>query len=54
VIHTDNQPIKHISKPDMSRLFIGLLWHHRHSDRIRAIIRGHVAMIRKWNSVGMA
>lgn len=48
VIHTDNQPIKFLSMSDQSRLYIGLLWSHRSQDRIRAIIRGHVRMIRRW------
>lgn len=47
-LHADNRPIKFLSMQDQSRLYIGLLWSSRRQRRIRAIIRGHIRMIRKW------
>lgn len=51
-IHADNKPIKLLSSSmqEQSRLYIGLLWPHRCSERVRAIIRGHVRMIRRWSA----
>lgn len=46
-LHADNRPIKFLSMQDQSRLYIGLLWSNRRQQRIRAIIRGHIRMIRK-------
>ena len=48
MIHTDNHPINSMSMQGLSRIYIGLLWSHRGLPRIRAIIRGHVRMIRRW------
>ncbi len=48
-LHTDNNPIKWLSLQDQSRLYIGLLWNHRGCARIRAIIRAHIGLIRKWS-----
>lgn len=50
MIHADNKPIKILSMQDQSRLYIGLLWPHRGSERVRDIIRGHVRMIRRWSA----
>lgn len=50
MIHTDHRPIKIMSMQDQSRLYIGLLWPHRASERVRGIIRSHVRMIRRWSS----
>lgn len=50
-IHSDNQPIKWLTMQDQSRLYIGLLWNHRGCARIRAIIRAHIRLIRKWSGV---
>lgn len=50
MIHADNKPIKFLSMQDQSRLYIGLLWSHRCTPRIRSIIRSHVRMIRKWDT----
>lgn len=51
MIHTDNRPIKFLIMQDQSRLYIGLLWSHRRQPRIRSIIRSHVRMIRRWETV---
>lgn len=50
MIHADNRPIKIMSMQDQSRLYIGLLWPHRASERVRGIIRSHVRMIRRWGA----
>lgn len=48
-LHADNRPIKLLTMQDQSRLYIGLLWSHRGCARIRAIIRAHIRLIRKWS-----
>ena len=50
MIHSDNHPIKFLTMQDQSRLYIGLLWPSRKQERIRAIIRGHIRLIRKWEA----
>ena len=51
MIHTDNCPIKIMSMQDQSRLYIGLLWPHRNTERVRDIIRSHIRLIRRWGAV---
>lgn len=53
MIHTDNRPIKILSLADQSRLYIGLLWPHRHTrgQMVRNLIRAHLGLIRKGRDV---
>lgn len=49
-IHANNQPVHALSHADQSWLYISKLWAHRRSKRVQEIIRGHIAMIRRWNA----
>lgn len=47
-VHTNNQPVMRLDLVAQSWIYIGKLWAHRHSARVREIIRAHVKMIRQW------
>lgn len=50
MIHDDNKPIRVLSMADQSRIYIGLLWMHRKSQRVRYLIREHCDRIRRWRA----
>ena len=49
-IHLDNSPVKHLDHEAQSWLYIGKLWAHRRSQRVRSLIRAHLDGIRRWRA----
>lgn len=50
MINSCNQPVKILSLEDQLCIYIGLLWAHRRSMRVRLVIRSHCDRIRRWRA----
>lgn len=50
-IHHDNSPVMLLNHEAQSCLYIGKLWAHRHSSRVRSLIRAHLDRIRRWRGI---